>query len=327
MLSPSQVASQGPGGFLNLNGGPSDPYYAQADGSAYPDDAAACAAVPAEARRNRTVNVAGVEKWWQESDLSDAGLQRKQGAGIPLAAVYDLIADGAPIPYATFNEAADHQTGQTFLINRAFVDLTKDADIGYTWLVGQSTTLLLNEFGLRMAAKIRILDLYIYGDYGTKGLTIIAEGLISRSELHTHITIEPGGVGQHVEIIVDNSIIEARPSETSTYGIEGEAVFRLRNGSTITGTLDPRITVIDEATGAGTPAATRDPYDVPAAKRREVVDAEAQALEEPDSTYFGCKILNLVYGPTAPTQYECLPCAPFDDGGPTIWYWVRQGII
>lgn len=80
MLSPDQVASQGPGGFLNLLGGATDPYYAQADGSAYADAATACGAVPTAARRNRTVNVAGVEYWWLESDLSDAGLVVKSAS-------------------------------------------------------------------------------------------------------------------------------------------------------------------------------------------------------------------------------------------------------
>lgn len=80
MLNPNQVASQGPGGFLNLNGGPTDPYYALADGTPYPDVAAACAAVPVPARKTRTVNVAGVEMQWL-SDTSDAGLQVKTAVG------------------------------------------------------------------------------------------------------------------------------------------------------------------------------------------------------------------------------------------------------
>jgi hypothetical protein len=81
MLSPDQVASQGPGGFLNLNGGPTDPYYALPDGTGYPTAAAACAAVPTAARRNRTVNVAGDDYWWRQNDLSDNGLVLKPVPG------------------------------------------------------------------------------------------------------------------------------------------------------------------------------------------------------------------------------------------------------
>jgi hypothetical protein len=80
MLSPDQVASQGPGGFLNLNGGATDPYYALANGAGYASVADACAAVPTAARRNRTVNVLGEEYWWMESDLSDNGLVLKTAA-------------------------------------------------------------------------------------------------------------------------------------------------------------------------------------------------------------------------------------------------------
>jgi predicted RecA/RadA family phage recombinase len=84
MLSPDSVASQGPGGFLSLNGGPTDPYYALPDGSAYATVADACDTVPAAARRNRTVNVAGIgEMWWLEADLSDNGLVVKVGNSAP----------------------------------------------------------------------------------------------------------------------------------------------------------------------------------------------------------------------------------------------------
>ncbi|MVN77840.1 hypothetical protein GO988_16025 [Hymenobacter sp. HMF4947] len=88
MLNPDQVASQGPGGFLNLNGGPTDPYYALADGAPYPDVAAACAAVPVPARKSRTVNVAGVEMQWAATDTSDAGLKVKTAAAVPAPQVY-----------------------------------------------------------------------------------------------------------------------------------------------------------------------------------------------------------------------------------------------
>jgi hypothetical protein len=102
MLSPDQVASQGPGGFLNLNGGATDPYYARADGSSYPTFVAACDAVPAEARRNRTVTVAGKEYWWLEADLSDAGLVAKIApAGTQLTANQKAALDAADSPTAT----------------------------------------------------------------------------------------------------------------------------------------------------------------------------------------------------------------------------------
>jgi hypothetical protein len=102
MLSPDQVASQGPGGFLNLNGGPTDPYYALSDGTSYPSLAAACAAVPTAARRNRTVSVAGTEYQWV-SDLSDAGLLPKAagtpgtGGGIGAVVTLALTTAGAQV--------------------------------------------------------------------------------------------------------------------------------------------------------------------------------------------------------------------------------------
>jgi hypothetical protein len=100
MLSPDQVASQGPGGFLSLNGGPTDPYYAQADGSSYASLAVACSVVPTPARRNRTVNVGGQEYWWLESDLSDNGLMLKLGAANPGTGGGGVGAVGLPIDFA-----------------------------------------------------------------------------------------------------------------------------------------------------------------------------------------------------------------------------------
>jgi hypothetical protein len=97
MLSPDQVASQGPGGFLSLNGGPTDPYYAQADGSSYASLAVACSVVPTPARRNRTVNVGGQEYWWLESDLSDNGLVLKTAASSGGGGISSV---GLPIDFA-----------------------------------------------------------------------------------------------------------------------------------------------------------------------------------------------------------------------------------
>jgi hypothetical protein len=107
MLSPDQVASQGPGGFLNLNGGPTDPYYALSDGTGYPSVAAACAAVPAAARRNRTVNVAGDDYWWLQSDLSDNGLVLKSVPGTGTGG-------GSPAIYADFIFTAEADGAQSF---------------------------------------------------------------------------------------------------------------------------------------------------------------------------------------------------------------------
>lgn len=109
MPSPNSVASQGPGGFLNLLGGPTDPYYALADGSSYATLADACAAVPAAARRNRTVSVGGVEYVWLTADLSDNGLGLKVipgGGG----------GTGSPAIYADFSFTATADGAQSFAL-------------------------------------------------------------------------------------------------------------------------------------------------------------------------------------------------------------------
>jgi len=90
-----------PGGYRNALGGPADAFYAQTDGTSYASLADACAAVPQAFRRNRTVNVAGQEYWWLESDLSDNGLVAKSGGpSTPgTGKLYDSLGtqtDGAP---------------------------------------------------------------------------------------------------------------------------------------------------------------------------------------------------------------------------------------
>lgn len=107
MLSPDQVASQGPGGFLNLNGGPTDPYYALSNGAGYATVADACAAVPQAARRNRTVNVGGSDYWWLQTDLSDNGLILKSMPGGPGGT-------GSPAIYADFIFTAETDGAQSF---------------------------------------------------------------------------------------------------------------------------------------------------------------------------------------------------------------------
>ena len=109
MLSPDQVASQGPGGFLNLSGGPTDPYYALSDGTGYATAAAACAAVPTAARRNRTVNVGGDDYWWLQSDLSDNGLVLKSVPSGPGGT-------GTPAIYADFIFTAETDGAQSFAL-------------------------------------------------------------------------------------------------------------------------------------------------------------------------------------------------------------------
>lgn len=74
-LPQTSVGLELTGGYINSSGGPVDPFYAQPDGTPWPDDAAACAAVPTAFRTYRTVNVAGVAKRWttdtDDNDLAD----------------------------------------------------------------------------------------------------------------------------------------------------------------------------------------------------------------------------------------------------------------
>jgi hypothetical protein len=72
---------------------------------------------------------------------------------------------------------------------------------------------------------------------------------------------------------------------------------------------------------------TRDPYDVPAAKRRSVVDAGLPMVQESDPTYYGCEFADTVYGPEQPAYYKCRPSAPAQAGGATLWYWFRFDVL
>jgi hypothetical protein len=78
------------------------------------------------------------------------------------------------------------------------------------------------------------------------------------------------------------------------------------------------------AGAAGTP---RDIYDVPTAKRKEVVDANVPAYAETDSSYYGKVFVDEDYGPGQPAKYECLPSAPATTGGATVWKWFRIDIL
>jgi hypothetical protein len=74
----------------------------------------------------------------------------------------------------------------------------------------------------------------------------------------------------------------------------------------------------------GTP---RDIYDVPTAKRKEVVDANVPAYPEADTAYYGCEFVDEVYGPGQPAYYKCMPSAPATTGGATAWKWFRLDIL
>ena len=79
--------------------------------------------------------------------------------------------------------------------------------------------------------------------------------------------------------------------------------------------------------GGGGSLPTRDPYDVPAAKRIEVVDANVPAYLETNTAYYGCEFVDEVRGAGKPTCYKCRPSAPALTGGATVWKWFRIDIL
>jgi hypothetical protein len=78
--------------------------------------------------------------------------------------------------------------------------------------------------------------------------------------------------------------------------------------------------------GAATGPA-RDPFDVPAAKRRAVVDTGQPIVVEYDTAYYGCEFVDEVYGPEQPAYYKCMPSAPAQAGGATVWKWFRFDVL
>lgn len=111
--------------------------------------------------------------------------------------------------------------------------------------------------------------------------------------------------------------------DASTYNVVGAGFV---NGALQVVTVDVAAgTYVPFAAGAaGTP---RDIYDVPTAKRKEVVDANVPAYAETDSSYYGKIFVDEVYGPGQPAKYECLPSAPATTGGATAWKWFRIDIL
>lgn len=97
---------------------------------------------------------------------------------------------------------------------------------------------------------------------------------------------------------------------------------------------EPQAVQVDVARGTyapyagGGPAGTaRDPYDVDAAKRKDVVDANVPAYAEADPDYYGKEFVDEVYGPGQPAYYKCMPSAPAATGGATLWKWFRIDIL
>jgi hypothetical protein len=109
-LSAQQVGTSLGGGYVNTLGGPVDPYYAQANGTPWASLADACAAVPTNYRRSRTVNVGNVEYWWLAEDLSDNGLVLKTPAGTPGSG------GGTPAIYADFSFTVETDGAQSFAL-------------------------------------------------------------------------------------------------------------------------------------------------------------------------------------------------------------------
>lgn len=77
----------------------------------------------------------------------------------------------------------------------------------------------------------------------------------------------------------------------------------------------------------GSSGATRDPYDVDTAKRKQVIDANVAAYAESNPAYYGCEFVDEVYGPGQPAYYKCMPSAPATTGGATAWKWFRIDIL
>jgi hypothetical protein len=103
------------------------------------------------------------------------------------------------------------------------------------------------------------------------------------------------------------------------------------SGGFITGNDDGLVQVYAQGTRdlvLPSPAqGSRDPYNVPTAKRKAVVDANVAAVPEPDEAYYGCEFVDEVYGPSQPAYYKCMPSAPAQPGGATLWKWFRLDIL
>jgi hypothetical protein len=79
--------------------------------------------------------------------------------------------------------------------------------------------------------------------------------------------------------------------------------------------------------GGGPSAPARDPFDVDTLKRKAVVDANSPLVVETDSSYYGKEFGDDVYGPGQPAYYKCMPFAPAQTGGATVWKWARIDIL
>ncbi|MVN77732.1 hypothetical protein GO988_15470 [Hymenobacter sp. HMF4947] len=116
-LSPQDIGTTLPGGYVNSLGGPADAYYAHRDGTPYATAAEACAAVPVPARKSRTVNVAGLEYQWL-SDTSDAGLKLKVAAPGVGGNVIALSGAGVAQVYESLGAYAAVGSASTLILNK-----------------------------------------------------------------------------------------------------------------------------------------------------------------------------------------------------------------
>ena len=160
------------------------------------------------------------------------------GPPTALAPIYNLASNGLPVPYQDFNSAADANTGGTFVINAASFSLTRDANIGTTWIIGNLCSISINHFNFNSRSSV-FTDLQFYGSGVTAGSSqsfTLQNGTLTNCSFNSQafpITI------------YGNTIFD--DCGTIYFPIIGSGQLILRNGTTYTGPALPNtITLINE---------------------------------------------------------------------------------
>ena len=180
-----------------------------------------------------------------------------QGSIKPLRAVYNLVSSGAgqPVGYDNFNDAADANTNDTLILNRGVFDMNRNANIAGSYIVGNTAYVNLKGFSLTMRGNAVLQDVSFFEITTTGGTNTAGPGLVfqrgtTSSTLRNGIlqchVLHSGGGSPRPVVILDSVAASVLPVAGGTYGWEGTCIIRLRNGSTLTGPIDPNITVINE---------------------------------------------------------------------------------
>lgn len=136
-----------------------------------------------------------------------------------------------------------------------------------------------------------------------------------------------GFSGPSNALILVKSLVNVDPNRVILVSLEGRGEFVVLNNGN--GDYNWHTRWLERpGLGGGSPGGTaRDPYDVDAAKRKQVVDANVPACPETDDSYYGKEFVDEVYGPGQPAYYKCMPSAPAQTGGATVWKWFRSDIL